>query len=322
VITVVGEALVDVVQRPGRQVAAHPGGSPANVAVALARLGTPVGLVTRLGRDEYGRLVRAHLVDNGVALLGQVEGDAETSVAEATLDDAGIATYFFRLTWDLEAGDLELADDTVCLHTGSLATAIEPGATSVRRLLEQAQGQVTLSYDPNCRPAILGAPESAQPGIESLAAICDIVKVSEEDLAWLYPGEPYAACAQRWLAGGPAIVVVTLGGNGAYAVTRSTQIHRPAPPTEVVDTVGAGDAFMAGLIDGLTTRDLLGPDRAGGLAALDEETLTAVLDEASLVAALTVSRAGADPPTRDELEAHSAQRQTADPAPRPPTPLP
>jgi fructokinase len=305
VITVVGEALIDVVHRPGGANAAYPGGSPANVAVALARLGVPTSLITRLGQDEYGALVRAHLVDNGVELLGSVHDDNPTSVAEATLDEHGVATYFFRLTWDLGDAEPALADGSVCLHTGSLGTVLEPGNTAVRRMLAHAKGSVTLSYDPNCRPALMGKAEDAREGVEELVALVDVVKVSEEDLEWLYAGESYADCARRWLELGPALIVVTLGGNGALGVTKSGTVTRPGVPVKVVDTVGAGDSFTAGLLDGLRRRDLLGAGARDRLAALGTGELGAVLDEASLVASITVGRAGADPPTRAELDAAS-----------------
>jgi fructokinase len=304
---VVGEALVDLVgQRGGRAYAAHPGGSPANVALGLGRLGVPVTLKTHLGRDAFGEMIRKHLEASGVRIdTGHADG-ASTSLAIATLA-AGIAAYDFRIDWDL--GDLApLPVETRCLHTGSLATVLAPGKDGVVELVrrEHERGRVTVSYDPNVRPALLGDPEAARPDIEALVALSDVVKVSDEDLRWLYPGRADEEIAQAWLAAGPALVVVTRGGAGVYAVAGDVELRRDAVPIDLVDTVGAGDSFTSGLLDGLHRADLLGGARRTGLAAVDRATLEDVIDEAALIGAITCSRAGADPPTRAELEAAQA----------------
>ncbi|RJK97978.1 carbohydrate kinase family protein [Vallicoccus soli] len=305
-VTVVGEALVDLVRRTDGTEVAHPGGSPANVAVGLARLGCPVELVTRYADDAHGALVDAHLRGNGVRLGPGTTGAPATSVAAATLDADGTASYDFSLAWDLGDGTPGLADGTTCLHTGSIGATLEPGAAAVRRMVAAARGRATVSYDPNARPALMGAPERAREQVEALVAQSDVVKVSDEDLAWLRPGEPYDAVATGWLGLGPALVVVTRGADGPWAVAASGVVQRPAVRVDVVDTVGAGDAFMAGLLDGLHRRELLGPAAAERLRALDPEALTALLDEAALVAAMTVARPGADPPTREEVAARRA----------------
>ncbi len=303
-VTVVGEALVDLVRRADGSEVAHPGGSPANVAVGLARLGCPVRLVTRYGEDEHGELLDAHLRGNGVELEAATRSAPSTSVAAATIDARGAATYDFRLAWDLGEGTPELAPASTCLHTGSIAAALEPGAAAVRRMVAAARGRATVSYDPNARPALMGAPAEARRRVEALVAQSDVVKVSDEDLAWLRPGEAYAAVAEEWLALGPSVVVVTRGGEGPWAVAASGVVQRPALRVDVVDTVGAGDAFTAGLLDGLHRRGLLGPAAAPQLRALSTAVLTEVLDEAAVVAALTVARSGADPPTRAQVDAH------------------
>jgi fructokinase len=309
---VVGEALVDLVgQRGSRTMVAHPGGSPANVALGLARLGDPVTLVTRLGRDAFGEMISAHLQASGVRVDGGPDGGTKTSLAVATLA-AGIATYDFRIEWDI--GDLEpLPIETRCLHTGSLATALPPGRARVADLLERERrrGRVTISYDPNVRPALLGTPEEARPGIEQLVALADVVKVSDEDLRWLHPDQEDEDVARGWLATGPALVVVTRGGRGVFAVTTRLETHRPATPVDLVDTVGAGDSFTSGLLDGLRRADLIGGARRAELASIDEASLGSVLDTASLIAAITCSRPGADPPTRDEVDAALAGRSTS-----------
>jgi fructokinase len=301
---VVGEALVDLVgQRGGRTFSAHPGGSPANVALGLARLGVPVTLKTRLGRDAFGEMVLAHLQASGVLVDGGADTGAKTTLAIATLA-AGIASYDFRIDWDLEAVD-PLPVETRCLHTGSLATALAPGNAHVVDLVEREhkRGRVTVSYDPNVRPALLGDAERARPDIEQLVAMSDVVKVSDEDLRWLYPDRTDEDVAQDWLASGPALVVVTRGGEGVYAVSTGLELRRPAVPIDLVDTVGAGDSFTSGLLDGLHRADLIGGVRRDALAAIDEATLGSVVDAAALIAAITCSKPGADPPTRAEADA-------------------
>jgi fructokinase len=310
---VVGEALVDLVgQRGGRTFSAHPGGSPANVALGLARLGDSVTLKTRLGRDAFGDMILAHLEGSGVRVDGRSDEEgAKTSLAVATLA-AGIASYDFRIEWDVDAL-APLPVETRCLHTGSLATVLTPGKANVVDLMEREhqRGRVTVSYDPNVRPALLGEPERARPEIERLVAICDVVKVSEEDLRWLYPDRSDEDVAQRWLASGPALVVVTRGGAGVYAVSARLELRRDAVPIDLVDTVGAGDSFTSGLLDGLHRADLISGARRDALAAIDEATLGSVIDEAILVAGLTCSKPGADPPTRTEVDAALAAGRPA-----------
>ena len=314
---VVGEALVDLVgQRGSRTLVAHPGGSPANVALGLARLGDPVSLITSLGRDSLGEMVAGHLTASGVRVDRGPDAGAKTSLAVASLA-AGVAAYDFRIEWDI--GDLApLPVETRCLHTGSLATALAPGAAQVRDLLERerARGRVTISYDPNVRPGLLGQPEDARPGIEHLVSLSDVVKVSDEDLRWLHPDRRDVDVARDWLALGAPLVVVTRGGDGVLAVTAGLELDRPATPIDLVDTVGAGDSFTAGLLDGLGRADLVGGARRDALAAIDEATLISVLDDASLIASITCSRPGADPPTRAEVETARSAR----PSPRQSTP--
>src|SRR5687768_2908362 len=226
---VIGEALVDLVgQRGSRTLVAHPGGSPANVALGLARLGDPVTLMTRLGRDAFGEMISTHLEASGVRVDAGPDDGAKTSLAVASLA-AGIATYDFRIEWDI--GVLApLPVETRCLHTGSLATVLEPGRRDVEDLIEREhqRGRVTISYDPNVRPALLGTPEQARPGIERLVALSDVVKVSDEDLEWLYPDRDDEDVAREWLGQGPVLVIVTRGGKGVFAVTADLELRRPA----------------------------------------------------------------------------------------------
>ncbi|MQA27888.1 MAG: carbohydrate kinase [Micromonosporaceae bacterium] len=307
-ITVVGEALLDLVAEPdGRSFAAHPGGSPANVAVGLARLGAPVTLATQLADDLAGRLVAGHLRDSGVAVELLPGRSPATSLALAALDSGGGATYDFRLTWDITRGPA-VDPDCLCLHTGSIAAALSPGATVVEDLMAgQRRRGLTISYDPNIRPSLIGAREAERARVERQVGRSDVVKASAEDLEWLYPGRDPETMAAQWLATGPALVVVTLGANGAHARSHAGAVTRPPLPITVVDTVGAGDAFTAGLLDALLRGGLLGAARRDALASLDTAALIDVIDFATRVAGITCGRPGAHPPTRAELDAEAVQ---------------
>jgi fructokinase len=316
-VAVAGEALVDLVPAEGGGLfRAAPGGSPANVAVGLHRLGMPTRLVARLADDPMGRILRRHLETNGLDLDHVVAATEPTSLAIVTVEADGTVAYDFRVdgTADWQWTDEELADvvdgAVAALHVGSLAMALEPGASALRRLVERVRDRVTITFDPNVRPLLMGRREDVVTRVESLVALAGVVKASAEDLTWLYPDVVPAAVADRWLGLGPSLVAITLGPDGVVAVgSAAGPVQRPAVPVTVVDTVGAGDAFMAALVAGLGERQLLGRAQSGRLAALDGAELAAVLDGAALAAALTCSRPGADPPTGDEL---MRARQVAD----------
>lgn len=297
---VVGEALVDVVARADGSVSEHAGGSPANVAVGLARLGRGVVLATALGDDHYGELVVDHLTDSGVRLSGRsvVPGQL-TSSARAVLDVAGAATYTFDVRWQPELAGIP--DDVLVVHTGSMAAAIEPGASAALGLLQERQPRSTISYDVNARPALMGDPEAARARVKQFAALSDVVKASDEDLAWLAPGTTWQETAAEVLALGPAAVVVTHGAQGAAVVTREGTVTATAPEVDVVDTVGAGDSFNAALLDALWSRDLLGADRRDALGALSLAEWHGVVLYAARLAALSTTRAGAEPAYRHEV---------------------
>jgi fructokinase len=312
-IAVVGEALIDLVPAgDGNLFEAAPGGSPANVAVGLARLGVPVYLGARIADDVLGRRVRKHLADNGVDLSFAVRADEPTSLAIVALGAHGTPEYDFRVagTADWQWTDAELAplpaDGSVAIHIGSLAATLLPGAEPLARLAERASARVTVSYDPNCRPLLMGHVDGARARIEQLVASADVVKASAEDLAWLYPGRAPADVAERWLGFGPALTAITLGADGVVAVGAGAgRVWRPGQAVEVVDTVGAGDAFTAAMLRGLHSRDLLGGARREPLRGMPAATLGAVLDQAVRAAALTCARRGADPPTLTELEEYA-----------------
>ena len=305
---VVGEALVDVVHRVDGTVDEHSGGSPANVALGLARLGRRVDLLTWLGRDKYGTLVREHLGASGVRLVPGSDAAERTSVAIATLDQAGAASYDFQLEWRVpETAALKPAP--LVVHTGSIAAVLPPGAADVAALVAAARPVATITYDPNARPALMGDPAHACAVIEALVALADVVKVSDEDLEWLHADREPIAVARDWAHRGPAVIVMTRGGSGAVAITsRGIELEMVAPKITVADTVGAGDSFMGGLIDGLWSAGLLGAARRAALHAIESGTLEAVLAECIQIAAITVSRSGANPPSRAELDDLNAKR--------------
>lgn len=301
-ITVVGESLIDVVRRTDGRTSDHLGGSPFNVAVGLARQGAEVGLATRVGPDVHGSALLDHLKAEGVTLLGTPDGLARTSTATATLDEQGVATYDFDLEWDLP--ELRLPAGTTALHTGSLGVTIEPGASVVLRAMEQARREVVVSYDPNARPKLTPDHGALVRRVEQAVSLSHVVKASDEDLEFLYPGTDYRDAVARWLRGsGTHLVVVTRGGEGSYASTRHVQVDLPVLPTAVVDTVGAGDAFEAGLLDALRRAGLLAISRVHTLGDLTQDELRAIVLQAATVASLTCEREGANPPTRSEVEA-------------------
>jgi fructokinase len=306
-VLVIGEAVVDIVDRtaiePGAPVVRHFGGSPANVAVGLARLGYSVRLATQFGPDHSGDLIGRRLYHEGITLAAGTLIEEATPTAQATLDSTGAAQYSFQIDWDLPPVELL---DAGHVHTGSIAATLNPGAKNVAAALHAARSAgLTTSYDPNVRPQIMGPADDERPVIESLIAASDVVKASDEDLAWLYPGEPAAEVLTRWLASGPSLVVITRGEGGALAAVASAPTaHRAIAhrPVAVVDTVGAGDAFMSGLLSGLLDAGLLGgPAAKSALQAATVDQAQPALERAAWTASITCGRAGAQPPRRSEL---------------------
>lgn len=298
-ILIAGEALTDIVVDADGGRREHPGGSPLNVAVALARLGHDAHLLTAIGDDARGDAIRAHLDESGVQLTPASVRPGRTSTAEAVLDAHGAATYTFDLTWDPDTAGLPEAPDAV--HTSSIAAVLEPGATTLSALLRSARGSSTISYDPNARPTLMGAPEDVRARIEENIALSDVVKASDEDVAWLYGTEDVEDVAASWRDLGPSLTVLTRGGDGAVAFSASGRVQVAPVQVEVVDTVGAGDTFSAGILDALAAKGLLGADRREMLAAIPSDDLATVLRRAAALSAITVSRAGANPPWSHEL---------------------
>ena len=298
-ILIAGEALTDIVVDADGARREHPGGSPPNVAVALARLGHDAHLLTAIGDDARGDAIRAHLDESGVQLTPASVRPGRTSTAEAVLDAHGAATYTFDLTWDPDTAELPETPDAV--HTSSIAAVLEPGATTLSALLRSARGSSTISYDPNARPTLMGAPEDVRARIEENIALSDVVKASDEDVAWLYGTEDVEDVAASWRDLGPSLTVLTRGGDGAVAFSASGRVQVAPVQVEVVDTVGAGDTFSAGILDALAAKGLLGADRREMLAAIPSDDLATVLRRAAALSAITVSRAGANPPWSHEL---------------------
>ena len=313
VVAVAGEALVDLVPAPvGGYFEIAPGGSPANVALGLARLGVPARLLARIADDMLGKRIRDHLTHNGVQLDHAVDAKEQTSLAMVSLDADGSPAYDFRINGTADwqwtpaelAGALEpgASGPVVALHSGSIALTTPPGDAVLRDLLARAADSVTISYDPNCRPLLMGRPESVLDGVHELLGVADVVKVSQEDLHWLVPDLSPEQVVDDWLGRGATLVAVTLGAEGVLAGTSSgLRARRPGVSVKVIDTVGAGDTFSAALLAGLHRARLLGAAKRQALASLDYSTLDELLHDAVLAAAICCSRRGADPPTRGDL---------------------
>lgn len=298
-----GEALVDVLSGGIAAPQAYVGGSPMNVAVGLARLGHPVSFVGRYGDDEYGRMIHEHLRSNDVQEV-LTPDSLPTSTAHGTLDPVGAASYEFDMVWDLSAFDPSTSPvlaDSQLVHTGSIATVLEPGAATVLSAIERARPHATISYDPNVRPSFVSHHTEAVEQFERFVALSDVVRASDSDLQWLYPERSVEDSVQAWLALGPAVVIATYGSGGSRGVVAAGVAEAKAPLVDVADTVGAGDSYMSALLSALVDRELVGAARREALHALTPGQLRDVLEYATQAAAVTVSRPGANPPRRDEI---------------------
>ncbi len=296
---VIGEALIDIVENRGA--VQHVGGSPLNVAVGLARLGRGVDFLTHIADDKPGRRIADYIEASGARLVPGSISARRTPTAVATIADDGSASYTFDLDWRL-AGQPDVAPPLL-VHTGSIAAVREPGCVAVAALLDAYRASATVTIDPNVRPSLIVDRELAIARIDHLVERSDVVKVSDEDLSWINPDREPERTARTWLASGPAIVVVTMGARGSIAFCPAGEARVAARRVRVVDTVGAGDAFMVGLLDALWESGLLGAGRRDALRRIGIDELTAALDAASLSSALTVARAGADLPDRAALNA-------------------
>ncbi|WP_418960460.1 carbohydrate kinase family protein [Streptomyces tritici] len=306
-VTVLGECVADAftVPAPAQDELALrvlPGGGPANTAVALARLGTPARFLGRLSDDVFGRLFRGHLEASGVDLSAAVRAAEPSTLAVAELDAQGRAAYSFHAQgtadWQWTADELSGADlaSTACLHSGSLALVREPGGTVVEEFLARASATATVSLDPNVRP-LLVTPEVYRERLPRWCALADVLRLSEEDLELLLPAYTVERACDAWHAAGVPLVVITRGERGAVASLHGERVFVPTPPTDVVDTVGAGDSFTAGLLHHLGAKGFLG----GRLTDLRIGDVFDACAFAARVAALTCGVVGPNPPWADRL---------------------
>jgi fructokinase len=299
-ILVGGEALYDVVLAEGDELRGHPGGGPFNTSRTIARLRQPVAYLGRLSTDAFGtRLARA-LADDGVQLDAVVHTDQPTTLAIAEIGADG--THYRFYTDGTSAPGLTPEEALAAVppsvgivHVGTLGLALEPVATALEAVVRRLAGRALIAVDPNCRPTVIPDPAAYRSRLARVLSHTDLVKVSEEDLEWLDPGRAPVAAARRLLAHGPAVALLTQGGDGAVVITSGEEVRVPAPPARVVDTIGAGDAFGGGFLAWWRSRGL----RAGHLDDLD--LVQEATRFACLVAARTCERAGASPPRLEEL---------------------
>lgn len=288
-VLVLGEALIDVVEGEGSAPVEHVGGSPANVAVGVARLGHPARLCTRIGRDERGERISAHLGASGVSVSPASWTDRPTDTARARIGADGAADYVFDIGDELAVDGIEGA---ALVHTGSIALFRGPGGDACLAALRQAAGHALVTVDPNIRPALVGDRGTARARVAEAAAVADVVKLSDEDAAWLWPGASVEEVLDTIAGHGARVAVMTRGGEGASGrAADGAHVSVAGRTVEVVDTIGAGDSFMASLIATVLERGV----------PHDASALHDALDRAAGAAAITVSRAGANPPTADEL---------------------
>ena len=304
-IVVAGEALVDLVPGDDGRLAPLPGGSPFNVAIGLGRLGVPTAYLGPVSDDGFGYLLATRLDDAQVERVLAGRSALPTSLAMVHLDAAGRASYRFYLeatsATSLRPEDAASLPTDLPLHLSLGAVTFATGSTGhvLAALAMDAARRPLVSLDPNVRSAVMGERAAAARTMAEVVACVDLVKVSDDDLAALHPDEDPLVVAGRWASSGPALVVVTRGAQGAVAIRREGgTLTVASPEVDVVDTVGAGDAFSAGLLAALTERDALERSRLVALAAGE---LNAALRFAAEVAAATCTRAGADPPWRDQL---------------------
>jgi fructokinase len=297
-IVVVGEALVDVVTDASGETAETPGGSPLNVAVGLGRLEVPTTLITQVGDDDRGGELVGHVRRSGAGVVAAPTTTGRSSVARAQLDRDGVARYDFDLDWSLPTQELPPCQ---ALHVGSLGTVLEPGRASVLDLVTQAVGRdLLVSYDVNVRESFVPDVARAWAETQDLAARCGLVKLSDEDAEVLAPGQHPDDTARRLLEGERTqLVLLTRGPRGATAYSEAGEVSATPRPISLVDTVGAGDAFMAATLARLHDLGALGHRSRWG--HLDQQELGDLVAGAVEIAALTCERRGANPPTRAEL---------------------
>ena len=290
---VCGEVLIDIL--PTGPVV---GGGPANTAKALARLGHDVHFIDGISTDAYGQSARAELLRDGVNLDLALASDKPTCTATVTLDAAGGASYEFLIdgtaTFDFASSWLPdpYRYQPQVLHIGTLVTMIEPGASALYDWAMAVAELAPIVFDPNIRPSVQPDRDLYEAAVEKWAALSAVIKVSDDDLAWLFPGQAIEDVANRWINDGAFLVVVTQGANGIMGYTSDGRVEVPGVKVDVIDTVGAGDTVGAIVVEAML---------AHGLVELRGELLRGVLARAAAAAAITCSRKGAQPPFKHEL---------------------
>ena len=300
-IWVAGEVLIDLIPQPSGEKLAVVGGGPANTAKALAKLGFDSYFIDGMSNDAYGQKAKAELLNDGVNLKYVPFTDKPTCTADVSLDANGSASYIFTIdgtaTFDISHSWLPdpLAIKPAVLHIGTLITIIEPAASVAHEWASKVADVAPIVFDPNIRPSVQGDRDLYQAAIAKWAAISSVIKVSDDDLAWLYPDRDVMDVANEWIADGAALVVITRGSEGLVGVTASGMVSVPGVKITVVDTVGAGDTVGAVVVEAIVEQ---------GLASLHGDVLRDVLTRAAKAAAITCSRAGANPPTKAEIDAN------------------
>lgn len=297
-IWVCGEVLIDLIPRGEKKVAIV-GGGPANTAKALALLGFDSYFIDGISTDAYGAKAKAELLYDGVNLKYAHFTDKPTCTADVSLDAAGVASYVFTIdgsaTFDFSHDWLPdpLEIKPAVLQIGTLATIVEPAATILLEWATKVAQVAPIVFDPNIRSSVVSDRAKYQAAVARWTAISAVIKVSEDDLAWLYPDRDQLDVAAQWLGEGADLVIITKGSYGLIGITSQGSVTVPGVKVEVADTVGAGDTVGAVVVEAIVER---------GLSALHGEVLREVLTRAAKAASITCSRAGANPPTRAEIE--------------------
>jgi fructokinase len=291
--------LIDLIPGADGVRVAHVGGGPANTAKALARLGHDVQFIDGISTDEYGVAARKELLDDEVKLDLALTSDKPTCLAIISLDANGGASYEFKIdgtaTFDF---DLKWLPDPSrykpqVLHIGTLVTVIQPGADVLYDWAMQVAEFAPIVFDPNIRPSVMGDHDLYEAAVEKWAALSSVIKVSDDDMAWLYPDQKYEDVAKRWISDGAALVVVTRGSQGIIGITADGSVEVDGAKITVADTVGAGDTVGAIIVEAMIEK---------GILALTGDVLKATLHRAAVAAGITCSRKGAQPPYKHELK--------------------
>ena len=305
-ITVAGEALIDLIVDPAGHVDPRLGGGPFNVTRAVARLGQPAAFLGRLSGDRFGQLMRADLDRHGVLLAIKTPAEAPTTLALVDVDPAGVPGYHFYLSGTSAAaigpGEAVLPAGTTALHVGSLGLVMEPVGTSMEHLVAELPDGITVMLDPNCRPGAIASRPAYLDRLDRILRRVDVVKTSTEDLAYLFPGQDAAAAAAELGGQGPACVVVTDGAAPVRAFAGGHEIRADVPAAPGVDTVGAGAAFGGAFLAWWTGNGL------GRAALRDQEAVRSATQAAVYASVVTCTRRGAEPPWAYELAGHDGWR--------------